>query len=230
MIYVMSDIHGMKHKFNSIMNQIKLQPDDTLYILGDVIDRNPYGIDILKEIMDMPNVQFLLGNHEIMMLMAVLEDDERYQEYLIEQWYKNGGEVTYNKLMECTDEEIEKIFKYLRSSPLEAEVEIGDKKFLLCHAAPMSMYKPSKAFPDEIQFAVWYRYKKTDKAPDGYTIICGHTPTFNLQPEVNPVEIHKQNGWINIDCGCAYPLMKKYGIKTRLACIRLDDMKVFYSN
>ena len=38
MIYVMSDIHGQKRRFDSVMKQINLQPDDTLYILGDVID------------------------------------------------------------------------------------------------------------------------------------------------------------------------------------------------
>lgn len=41
MIYVMSDIHGQKRRFDSVMKQINLQPEDTLYVLGDVIDRNP---------------------------------------------------------------------------------------------------------------------------------------------------------------------------------------------
>lgn len=35
----MSDIHGNLRRFDSIMEQINLQPDDTLYILGDVVDR-----------------------------------------------------------------------------------------------------------------------------------------------------------------------------------------------
>lgn len=39
MIYVMSDIHGSKRRFDAIMEQIKLTDEDTLYILGDVIDR-----------------------------------------------------------------------------------------------------------------------------------------------------------------------------------------------
>ena len=41
MIYVMSDIHGQKRRFDSIMKQINLQPEDTLYFLVDVIDRIP---------------------------------------------------------------------------------------------------------------------------------------------------------------------------------------------
>lgn len=36
MTYVMSDIHGDSERFKRIMKQINLQPDDTLYILGDV--------------------------------------------------------------------------------------------------------------------------------------------------------------------------------------------------
>ena len=47
MIYVMSDIHGQKRRFDSVMKQINLQPEDTLYVLGDVIDRNPDGIKLL---------------------------------------------------------------------------------------------------------------------------------------------------------------------------------------
>lgn len=41
MIYVMSDIHGQKRRFDSVMRQIGLRAEDTLYVLGDVIDRNP---------------------------------------------------------------------------------------------------------------------------------------------------------------------------------------------
>ena len=48
MIYVMSDIHGNLPFFRSVMRQIRLRKNDTLYILGDVIDRHPDGIKILK--------------------------------------------------------------------------------------------------------------------------------------------------------------------------------------
>ena len=68
MQYVMSDIHGNLENFESVLAQISLRPDDTLYILGDVIDRHPAGIRILRRIMEMPNVKMLLGNHEWMML------------------------------------------------------------------------------------------------------------------------------------------------------------------
>lgn len=49
MIYVLSDIHGNAYNFDAILQQICLQPEDILYILGDVIDRHPDGIRILRK-------------------------------------------------------------------------------------------------------------------------------------------------------------------------------------
>ena len=43
MHYVLSDIHGNTRRFDSVMAQIDLRPEDTLYVLGDVIDRYPDG-------------------------------------------------------------------------------------------------------------------------------------------------------------------------------------------
>ena len=59
MVYVLSDIHGNERRFHSILKQINLQPEDTLYILGDVIDRHPDGIRILRKIMAMPNAKMI---------------------------------------------------------------------------------------------------------------------------------------------------------------------------
>ncbi len=49
MTYVLSDIHGNLQRFESIMAQINLQTNDTLYVLGDVIDRYAGGIKILRQ-------------------------------------------------------------------------------------------------------------------------------------------------------------------------------------
>ena len=49
-IYVMSDIHGEADLFHAMLEQIGFSESDTLYILGDVIDRGPDGIALLQEI------------------------------------------------------------------------------------------------------------------------------------------------------------------------------------
>ena len=71
MIYVLSDIHGRLDRFEKMLRMIDLQDSDTLYILGDVIDRGKDGIRILQKITEMPNVKMLLGNHEYMMMKAL---------------------------------------------------------------------------------------------------------------------------------------------------------------
>ena len=49
--YVLSDIHGEADRFHTMLEEIRLSKDGTLYILDDVIDRGPAGISLLREIM-----------------------------------------------------------------------------------------------------------------------------------------------------------------------------------
>lgn len=121
MIYVMSDIHGHRRRFDSVMKQINLQPEDTLYILGDVIDRNPDGIRILQQLRAMPNVVMLLGNHEYMMLDALYnipDEEDGYADYLREKrlnlWYRNGGDVTHRYLKHIRKSVRQEILEYHR--------------------------------------------------------------------------------------------------------------------
>ncbi len=54
--------------------KIHFSAQDTLYILGDVVDRGPHGVEILQEIMRTPNMKMLLGNHEFMCLRYFAPD------------------------------------------------------------------------------------------------------------------------------------------------------------
>lgn len=93
MIYVMSDIHGCDGRYRNILKQIKLKADDHLYILGDVIDRGPRGLSILRETMQKENITLLMGNHEHMMLEVLTDPDDANALWL---WYRNGGKVTHD--------------------------------------------------------------------------------------------------------------------------------------
>ncbi len=66
MIYAMSDIHGCYEKYRDMLETIKFAADDTLYVLGDVLDRGPDGFKILLDMAARPNVVGLLGNHELL--------------------------------------------------------------------------------------------------------------------------------------------------------------------
>ena len=51
MIYVMSDIHGCYDKYKKMLEKIALSEEDTLYLLGDVVDRGEHGMKILLDIL-----------------------------------------------------------------------------------------------------------------------------------------------------------------------------------
>lgn len=68
MVYCMSDIHGDLEKFHSMLQLIRFSAKDTLFVIGDIIDRGPDGIEIIEEIMNSGNIIMLLGNHEKMCL------------------------------------------------------------------------------------------------------------------------------------------------------------------
>ncbi len=241
MIYVMGDIHGNRRRFDSIMKQIDLQPEDTLYILGDVIDRYPDGISILLELMKMPNIRMLLGNHEYMMLNAMApfnENDQyefRFHEELLALWYDNGGECTHRALLQLSEETRQEIFSWLWDLPLNIDIEVGGKKYKLIHAAPLDRYYDYHYFyNNKTEFAVWHRWMPQDPDSMGFILILGHSPTRMFQPN-NPLAIWHapSKRRIGIDCGSGFPLAKdehrRRPLYGRLACLRLDDMKEFYS-
>lgn len=89
--YVMSDMHGEANRFHAMLEKNRFSAGDTLYILGDVIDRGADGINLLLEIMQKPNVVMLLGNHEYMMIQYLSPDATAIE---IHRWNRNGNAPT----------------------------------------------------------------------------------------------------------------------------------------
>lgn len=234
MVYVMSDIHGNLRRFRSVLDQIQLQPEDSLYILGDVIDRHPDGIPILLRIMAMSNAKMLLGNHEYMMLRALGRPYDTYQKMdkdLIEDalrlWRVNGGEVTYRNWKQLQDNIRKDIIQYLHSLPVSYDIEVNGVQYKLAHGAPMEEYEYFRRFyPDPTYFAVWKNWRIFDEQHGDYTFVFGHNTT-NMYQKNLPLEIFELPDRIGIDCGSGFP--EGPVPCGRLACLRLDDRKVFYS-
>ncbi len=230
MIYVLSDIHGNVRRFDSIMEQICLQPEDTLYILGDVIDRHPGGIRILKKIMAMPNAKMILGNHEYMMLRALGQpiDDNVDDGNALAHWYRNGGKVTHDHLKRLRKTKRQEIVDFLRALPLHIDVEVGGVGYKLVHGAPAEDFDHEPKYKNPSYFAVWKRLEEREMAAKDYTLIFGHTPTRYYQDRI-PMEIWRRDGFIGIDCGSGYPEQGENSAYGCLCCLRLEDGKVFYS-
>ena len=154
MYYAMSDIHGCFDKYKEMLSLIDFTPRDTLYVLGDVIDRGPDGIKILQDMMLRPNVFPLLGNHEftaavcLPWLMEEVTDQslaalDETQLAALSEWITNGGGPTLLSLKQLTQEEREDILEYFQEMELYAEVKAGGRSFVLTHSA-LENFAPDK--------------------------------------------------------------------------------------
>ncbi len=236
MIYVMGDIHGNEKRFRSVMKKIRLKPEDTLYVLGDVMDRYPGGWRILKKLLSMPNVKLILGNHEYMLLDAIGTEYSEEETFLLfdrmSRWYRNGGRVTHVSFQHLTLARRQEVFDILRSLPTFADVTAGGRTFRLIHGGDPDEYNPryDRDYRDRTEYAVWYRIRGDEDWPEDRTYVFGHTPTGHYQYR-DPMSVwHSPDGrFIGIDCGCGYPEDGRAG-NGRLACLRLDDLAEFYSD
>lgn len=202
------------------MSQINLKPEDTLYVLGDVVDRYPFGIEILQKLMAMPNVKMLKGNHEVMFEYAVKTGR-------LALWNWNGGGVTYDAYKKLPNEQQRVIIEFIETLPINIDIEVNGTKYKLVHGSPLDWYdKRRNDYSSAAEFAVWERIDLFDAADSDYVTVFGHTPTTYYQNDYIASIWHGENA-IGIDCGSGFKSTHKR--KYRLACLRLDDMEEFYS-
>lgn len=229
MTYVMSDIHGNSKRFHAMLRKIEFSADDTLYILGDVIDRGSDGIPLLLEIMNTPNMVMLLGNHEDMMRQTI----ETGSILHYSSWMKNGGDQTAEDFLNLSSQDRRSLKSWLHKLPCCLEIEVRGQDYLLVHGFPgPDTYSCVWGRPDSVKSRVdWIDGRKR--------VIIGHTPVLLLHAETEEEQdayvrklIHQHEcmrilqapGFIDLDCGCGHDLPV-----SRLACLRLDDMKEFYT-
>lgn len=85
------DIHGCRAPFEQLLSMLAIRAEDTLVILGDVVDRGPDScgvIEILLKLKDQCQLVCITGNHEEMMLTVV---DNKMP---LQDWLAHGGDET----------------------------------------------------------------------------------------------------------------------------------------
>lgn len=232
--YVMSDIHGEYDQLIELLNKIELKDNDILYVLGDMVDRGPNPIKVVKKFMEMPNVIPIVGNHEYMALCCLdflckeitkesiaSLTDEMIDDLLC--WQQNGSGTTIDEFVALPLDEKKDIIDYLKDFSLYEKVNVRGQKYLLVHGG-LGNFSKDKAIEDyELFDLIWERSDYGFKYFDDVIIITGHTPTCNIEENPNPNYIYKGFGQIAIDCGACFE-------GGRLACICLDTGEEFYSS
>lgn len=90
-IIAIGDIHGCRTALEHLLHRLRLNSQDQLIILGDVVDRGPDSCGVVTDLLQLQEryqVTCLLGNHEQMLLDAIEGRIPR------QQWLGFGGSET----------------------------------------------------------------------------------------------------------------------------------------
>ena len=255
--YVISDMHGRLELFLKMLEKIDFSENDRLYCLGDAADRGPKGIELFLLLMQMNNVTYITGNHDLLFTKAVRKAVQMgYSEAVLDTdefrlWMINGGATTWNRYITLERDVRRQILAYIGSSYLLIpQLKVGERYFYLCHAthAERPVKEPlllKDADRKDINHVIWervyprgqrlfmprknYYYSELYNAyPRKTTLIFGHTPTAIFSKT-------DSNGRGRIWHGGSGHLIDiDCGCAVRedryamLGCLRLEDMKEFY--
>lgn len=226
--YICSDLHGCYDLWSKIKNKIGLY--DTLYCLGDNIDRGANGYKICQEQAHMHNVVTLKGNHEALAAAAIPELlNNHFHFVVVQNWFINGGDITWNTLEDLSDQEILRFKSWCDNLKKYVTVINSNNEIIyLSHAGYTLGYK-------NLSDPLWDREHFYDNWPseEAYPnanksiVIHGHTPVQYLNhwlklPTSDKPEIIKycDNHKIDIDLG---------SIKShRAALLNIDTWEVIY--
>ena len=217
MRYVIADIHGCYNEYRQLLEKIDFSQKDELYVLGDAVDRGPEPIKVLEDMMMRPNVIYMLGNHEYMMLKVLSRLDkeitsENAEEYLDSDditayihWMQDGGEVTCRHFRALPAERRRDILEYIEDAWLYDEVEAGRNTFILAHAGIHHFNEKKSLEAYDFTDFIFYRcdYGRRYYRDKNTYLVTGHTPTMNIRADKKPL-VYREKGHIAIDCGCVF--------------------------
>jgi len=193
-LIAVGDIHGMDRQLVSLLEQINLVASDRLIFLGDYIDRGPDSNKVIERLINLaeerPETIFLRGNHEQMLLDALVEEGCRTGPTLKElspRYARDAGDETLLYLINGGYALLESYridtlrrglpeahLAFLESTRLYWEFE----PFLFVHAGADPGLPPHRQDPFTL---LWDRTSPPGRK--GMIHVVGHQPTANGSPQ-----------------------------------------------
>ncbi len=233
--YCCTDLHGMLDLWLQIARYC--DKTDTIYFLGDAIDRGKDGMAVMKNLLLDSRVIYLKGNHEDLMADAVAEVLGASYLDIFHTWMYNGAQDTWKDLSQYADGSKEWFMNKILAMP-DNEVYINPKgqHIFLSHAGTALDYEPYELLYAEKEGNryLWDRFHinkpwpKDKKYKDWY-VVHGHSPVqyvtrrydlpLQLDEEMRPLIIEYANGHkFDLDLG-------SFDSKV-VALFDLDELKV----
>ena len=170
-LFAIGDIHGCHVALRTLIEAIDPCPEDTVVVLGDVIDWGPDSRDCVQQLIDLSGrCQFILirGNHEEMLFAALESQSE------LRYWLNFGGEETLKSYpYRGGDEFIDR--EHVRFLKAQCRDYHETDEFIFVHAS----YDPNKPMSEQSNTTLqWEHVKPEQMRPhfSGKTVIAGHTP------------------------------------------------------
>lgn len=120
--YVTSDAHGHLRALDRALALAGPGDDDTVVVMGDMIDRGPDPVGVLRLVRGLTRARVLMGNHERMMLEALFTDDLSIRG----GWDLNGGWVTAAQLDDLPGTQAADLIDWVAELPLFDIIEVDD--------------------------------------------------------------------------------------------------------
>lgn len=143
MNYITSGLHGDYDLYMKIKALLK-EPEDRLWILGDVLDGNSKtpqdGLRIVDDIRKSNGaVNLVLGNHEYFHTMRILQLEDEESELMWRESLEEmdiSGKPLLEFMNKVNPDALFDLGEFMASCDTTEMIEIGGRKFYMCHGAP----------------------------------------------------------------------------------------------
>ncbi|TMO54627.1 metallophosphoesterase [Pseudoalteromonas phenolica] len=150
-VFVVGDLDGSLSGLQKALNrQGFVEHVDHLICLGDMIDRGSESILLIQYLLDI-NADFVLGNHEHLMLESIFSQDETTKRL----WTSNGGAWHHD----VDKAKLDSVCNLFLKSALSILLEYGGVKIGLSHTLPTSWNWSSESANtgDAVESLLWSR-------------------------------------------------------------------------
>lgn len=126
LVAVLGDIHGNYLALRKVLDEIRKERIEYLFITGDIVGYYYHPDMVFKELANW-SYQIIQGNHD-RMFIEIYNGNKK-----LKLWYKK----TYGSGIDCALSSLyPETRSYLSNLPVRIDIRIEDRKILLCHGSP----------------------------------------------------------------------------------------------